>query len=63
MLSVFGIMYSYSLGRSSKKAPGPQKPKYARTNRQIVDYVQKKGLDKGFNLIYVATIFLGGIIN
>ena len=27
------------------------------------DYMQKKGLDKGSNLVYVATIFIGGNIN
>ena len=24
------------------------------------DYMQKKGLDEGFNLVYVARIFIGG---
>ena len=27
------------------------------------DYMQKKGLDEGFNFVYVATIFIGGNIN
>ena len=27
------------------------------------DYIQKKGLDEGFNLIYVSAICLGGNLN
>ena len=41
-------------------ATGPLKAKYATKNHRIGD-VQKKDLDKGFNLIYVVTISLGRI--
>ena len=42
---------------------GPLKLKVASKNPWIGDYMQKKGLDEGFNLVYVATIFIGGNIN
>ena len=45
--------------QSGALSTGPLKPKYARKNRLIGNYVHKKGLDEGFNFIYVATIFLG----
>ena len=34
------------------------KPKVATRNPRLEDYNQKKGLNKGFNFIHVATIFL-----
>ena len=42
---------------------GPLKPKVAPKNPYMGDYMQKKDLDEGFNLVYVATIFIGGNIN
>ena len=42
---------------------GPLKPKVASENPWMEDYMQKKDLDKGFNLVYVETIFIGGNIN
>ena len=42
---------------------GPLNPKVASKNPWMWDYMQKKGLDKGLNLVYVATIFIGGNIN
>ena len=41
----------------------PLKLKYARKNPRMGDYVQNTGLDIGFNLIYEATIFIGGFTN
>ena len=32
-------------------------------NTWMVDYMQKKGLEKGFNLVYVATVLIGVNIN
>ena len=42
---------------------GPLKLKVASKNTWMVDYMQKKGLEKGFNLVYVAPILVGGNIN
>ena len=42
---------------------GPLKPNVASKNPWMGEYMQKKGLDKGFNLVYVATIFIGGNID
>ena len=39
------------------------KPKYVPKNPRMGDYVQKKGLGQGFNLIYVSAICLGGNLN
>ena len=45
-----------------KHCTGPLKPmNNFFFKRRIGDYVQKQGLEEGFNLIYVGTIFLGGI--
>ena len=42
---------------------GPLKPHVASKNPWMGDYKQKKGFDEGFNLVYVATIFIGGNID
>ena len=42
---------------------GPLKPKVASKNPWMGDYIQKKDLDKGFILAYVATIFIEGNID
>ena len=38
------------------------KPMYTWKNPLFGNYVEKEGLAEGFNLKYVATIFLGGLI-
>ena len=42
---------------------GPLKLNLASKNPLMVDYMQKKDLDEGFNLVYVAKIFIGGNSN
>ena len=42
---------------------GPLKPNVASKNPWMGDYMQEKGLDEGFDLVYVAPIFIGGNIN
>ena len=42
---------------------GPLKPKVASKNPWMGDYIQKRDLDEGFNLVHVTTIVIGENIN